>query len=66
LVNTEVCLSVQKEQTVLKVSKIKSVYDDVGGSIRVVAARALLIIIYTVSLYFLFVGLDHKYFGERV
>jgi len=44
------------------------VYDDVGGSIRVVAAMALVIIIYTVSLgkYCLFVGLDHNYFGYSV
>jgi len=41
------------------------VYDDVGGSIRVVAATALVIIIYTVTLrkYFLLGGLDHNYFG---
>jgi hypothetical protein len=58
--------SVQKEQTVLKVSDIKFVYDDeVGGSIKVVAATAFVIIIYIASLgkYFLFVGLDLIYVG---
>jgi hypothetical protein len=43
-------------------------YDDVGGSIRVVAATALVIIVYTASQkkYFLFVCLDHNYCGERL
>jgi len=41
------------------------VYDDVGGSIRAVAATALVIIIYVATLgkYFLLLGLDHNYFG---